>query len=170
MGKSKVAKDTENSSDKTPTEKPAQAAGSSEEAHVLLETLQLQLDKILEAITASREALEQKIETVVVDMTILHADQRKVAERVSIAETSLMGLQPVVSANNTRLESLQGRLAVMERRMEDLEGLDRRSNRRVIGLPEGAEGLNMLSYLETWLTGEVVGEDLSPLLCTREGT
>ena len=46
--------------------------------------------------------------------------------------------------------------------MEDLEGRDRRSNIRVIGLPEGSEDLNMVNYLENWLRGEVAKDGMSP--------
>ena len=47
----------------------------------LPEALQLHLDKVLEAITASKEALEQKIESVVIDVNLLRADQAKIARK-----------------------------------------------------------------------------------------
>ena len=46
--------------------------------------------------------------------------------------------------------------------MEDLQGRDRRSNIRMIGLPEGSEVLNMVNYLENWLKRAVAKDVLSP--------
>ena len=56
---------------------------------------------MLEAINASREALEHNIESVVIDINLLRADQRKVAERGKINET-LSDLKPAVVSNNDR--------------------------------------------------------------------
>ena len=89
MGKTKMSKEVEGSMDKPEPQKPLQTEGPWEGAstiHTFPETLQLHLDEVLEATTASRETLEQKIETVVVDMTLLRADQRKLAERVTVTE------------------------------------------------------------------------------------
>ena len=46
--------------------------------------------------------------------------------------------------------------------MEDLEGRDRRSNIRLIGLPDKVEGPDMSTYLEKWLKEEVVKDVQSP--------
>ena len=67
----------------------------------LPESLQLHLDKVLAAITASREVLEQKIQSVVTDVNLLHADQTKLVDRVKEAEASLSKLTPVVLNNDS---------------------------------------------------------------------
>ena len=128
----------------------------------LPEALQLHLDKVLEAITASKEALEHKIESVVMDVNILRTEHKKVAEKVKANDIQLEELKPEVGANAMHIRGLTERLETVERRMEELEGRDRRSNIRLIGLPEEIEGQNMVSYLEDWLRKEVVVEGLSP--------
>ena len=95
MGKPRAAKDTKGTSDKTIPEEVdktggAREGGPSEDIHP--DPLQLHLDKVLEPITASRKTLEQKIETVVPDMILLRADQRKVAESVTTNELALREL------------------------------------------------------------------------------
>ena len=82
MGKFKPPKENENPAEKMAQECPHQVSGAQEgtpSIQTLPETLRLHLDKVLEATTASREALEQKLETVVVDLALLRADPRKIA-------------------------------------------------------------------------------------------
>ena len=58
----------EGATDRTTSDHAGQSRGHQEEGpleQTLPSTLQLHLDKVLEAIKASREVLEQKIETVV---------------------------------------------------------------------------------------------------------
>ena len=41
----------------------------------------------------------------------------------------------------------------LEGRAEDAEGRSRRSNLRIVGLPEGEEGRDPLTFLEKWIKG-----------------
>ena len=86
--------------------------GSMEPA--LPDALQLHLNKVIEAIKTSREALEHKIETVLVDLNLLRADHKKVAERVKANESTLADLQPAVDANNDRITGLTERMEQIE--------------------------------------------------------
>ena len=79
---------------------------------------------MLEDITASREALKQKIDTVAIDVSLLRADQRKLPDRITENETVLSELRPKVGAAATQLEGLTNRMVLMECQMEDLEGRD----------------------------------------------
>ena len=76
--------------------------------------MQLHLDKVLEAITASRKALELKIDTVVIDMNLLMADQSKLADRITNNEMTLAEVQPLAETNSMKIESLTGRMTTME--------------------------------------------------------
>ena len=127
----------------------------------LPESLQLHLDKVLAAIKASREVLEQKIQSVVIDVNMLRADQSKLVDRVKETESSISELKPVVLNNDSLTKVLANSVDQLEKRMDDLKGRSRRSNIRVIGLPEGVEGSNMSKYLEIWLKTEVVAEGLT---------
>ena len=80
MGKPRGNKEPKGASDKTMGEGLDQAGYAQEggpAGQVLPDNLQLHLDRVLEAIAASRVALEQNIENVVIDVNLLRADQRK---------------------------------------------------------------------------------------------
>ena len=163
MGKPKTQKDMEVTTDKGATCPQDITTNNQERGRAesqLPESLQLHLDKVLAAITASREVLEQKIQAVVIDVNLLRADQSKLADKVKDTETSLKEIQPVVAHNDSLTKGLVNKVEILERKMEDLEGRSRRSNIRVIGIPEGVRG-DMMDYLEEWLQTEVAPEGLS---------
>ena len=135
--------------------------GISSNGKELPDALQLHLDKVLEAIKTTREALEHKIDSVVIDVGLLRADHKKVAEKVETNKLLLADIQPKVGDNTENIAKLTEKMEVLERKMEDLEGRDRRSNIRVIGLPEGTEDSDMVKFLENWIREEVAGDALS---------
>ena len=165
MGKTRGSKDLDQGPGISPgpeAEKPGEGAAGGTKEQALPEALQLHLDKVLEAINASREALEHKIESVVVDVNLLRADHKKVAEKVKEQETLLAEMRPELGATTSHVRELNEKIETVERRMEELEGRDRRSNIRLVGLPEEIEGPDMVGFLESWLREEVVKEGLSP--------
>ena len=131
--------------------------GISSNGKELPDALQLHLDKVLEAIKTTREALEHKIDSVVIDVGLLRADHKKIAEKVENNKLLLADIQPKVGDNTENIARLTEKMEVLERRMEDLEGRDRRSNIRVIGIPEGTEESDMVKFLENWIREEVAG-------------
>ena len=165
MGKTKSLRDQEGGLEKrgedtTMTTEGSQSAITQEQE--LPASLQTHLNKVLAAINASRESLEHKIETVIIDVNLLRADQQKIADRVKSTETQILDIQPTVESNTTQLQEIRDKIKQMEKRVEELEGRDRRSNIRVIGMTEGMEGTNMIRYLDDWIRREVAGEELSP--------
>ena len=97
MDRSKAQMDPDGAMDKKASGKKeggvvSQASNTQNAA--LLDMLQLHLDQLLEAIAASREALEHKLEMVVVDIGLLRADQRKTAEKVQKNYRTLNELKP----------------------------------------------------------------------------
>ena len=125
--------------------------GTSSNGKELPDALQLHLDKVLEAIKTTREALENKIDSVVIDVGLLRADHKKIAEKVDINKLLLADIQPKVGDNTENIARLTEKMEVLEKRMEDLEGRDRRSNIRIIGIPEGTEESDMVKFLEKWI-------------------
>ena len=78
MGKPKTQKDLEVTTDRGATNTQDTTTNNQERIQVesqLPESLQLHLDKVLASITASREVLEQKIQSVVIDVNLLRAYQ-----------------------------------------------------------------------------------------------
>ena len=61
-----------------------------------------------------------------------------------------------------QLAELTDRVRFLEGRAEDAEGRARRSNLRIVGLPEGSEGQDPLHYMEEWLKSFMPADTLTP--------
>ena len=120
------------------------------------------LTDIMQAITASREALETKIDTLATDMGLLRDDHRRLAERVTTTEREITEVSPRLSSLGSRLEEMEGKVKSLEMRAEDVENRSRRNNVRLIGVPEKTEKDNMIVFLETWIREQIAPDGLSP--------
>ncbi|KAJ1131455.1 hypothetical protein NDU88_009792 [Pleurodeles waltl] len=96
--------------------------------------------ELLVAIQRSREDLEEKIESVADEVTLLQADLRKVSDRVQITEGSISKLQTEVDALRKQMAKVTSRAVALVVRVEDAAGRSSRYNIRLIGFPERAEG------------------------------
>lgn len=65
-------------------------------------------------------------------------------ERISQAEEDVTILQQ-------KVEQLEGTVAILSNKIQEQEYCGRRSNLRLIGLPEKTEGSDMCNFLENWL-------------------
>ncbi|KAE8278203.1 hypothetical protein D5F01_LYC23720 [Larimichthys crocea] len=74
-------------------------------------------------------------------------------ERISQAEEDLTTLQQKVG-------QLEETVEILRNKIQEQEDRGRRSNLRLIGLPEKTEGSDMCSFLENWLP-KVFGDDLA---------
>ena len=115
------------------------------------QSVQQQLSHILTAIKGTRESLEGKIDSVAQGLDLLKADHNKLKGRVVVIEKTLLETQPRLKSLDSRTEELEERVKYLEGRAEDAEGRNRRSNLRIVGLPEGAEGSDPAQFLETWI-------------------
>lgn len=82
-------------------------------------------------IQCSREALEGKIETVAIELTLLLSDLRKVSDKVRVAEGSLVDLQAEVGSLEKQVAAVTSTARVLKVRVEDAE---RRSHRNIVRL------------------------------------
>ena len=71
--------------------------------------------------------------------------------RVKSAETRISETEDTVRDLVARVRSLENKNKVMEDKIVDLEARSRRSNLRLVNLPEGAEGTGACSFLEAWI-------------------
>ncbi|KAJ1096536.1 hypothetical protein NDU88_001672 [Pleurodeles waltl] len=72
------------------------------------------LQDILQAITASRVALEGKIDALATDLTVLRDDHRRLAEKVATADRQMEELRPEIKDTVKMAQQ-------MEKRIRDLE-------------------------------------------------
>ncbi|KAJ1213634.1 hypothetical protein NDU88_001267 [Pleurodeles waltl] len=79
------------------------------------------LQVVMQAIAASLEALEQKIDTMSMDLGLLLDDHIRLAEGVTANEMELLETTPTVTEANNRLNDVEQHLKVLEARAEEAE-------------------------------------------------
>ncbi|KAJ1082321.1 hypothetical protein NDU88_002489 [Pleurodeles waltl] len=94
-----------------------------------------QFDKVLQAILDTKTSLETRIDTIATDVTLLRADDRKLADRVEETESSLAALCPTVQDLHSQLKQMQLDLTALHARAEDAECRSRRNNIKLVGFP-----------------------------------
>ncbi|KAJ1123046.1 hypothetical protein NDU88_001519 [Pleurodeles waltl] len=109
------------------------------------------LDIILQEIKDSRQAIENRLGSITVELNILKDDQTKLSDRLKQTESTLAEILPTHNKNKTAIERLQQQVEVLQEKTEDVEGCSRRNNVRIITLPEGKEGKDPTRYIEIWL-------------------
>ncbi|KAJ1186359.1 hypothetical protein NDU88_003141 [Pleurodeles waltl] len=70
-------------------------------------------------------------------------------------------IQPLTEDNQSAVLDLPQRVTQLEDRAVDLQGRFRRSNSHVLGLLEGVQGVNLLTYLKAWFWTFTSTTDLS---------
>lgn len=117
---------------------------------------------LLAAITACQTSitstLTTKIEEVKVEISLLKQDVQAIRERTGALEERVSGLEDRVAPVHSDITHIKKQLKIVTDRMEDMENRQRRSNIRVVGLPERSEGQNPETFAEQWLK-ELLGEE-----------
>ena len=83
------------------------------------------------------------------------------SERLTAAESRISKAEDDISALTGKEKSLQKKVQELTLKLDDLENRHRRSNLRLIGLPEKTEGGDAAAFLQTWLP-EIFGPDTFP--------
>ncbi|KAJ1199878.1 hypothetical protein NDU88_003710 [Pleurodeles waltl] len=81
----------------------------------------------------------------------LRTDHHKLVDRVKAIKTTLEELQPTHRALRVQVTHLSEQVQELEHRSEDAEGCNQHNNVRTIGMREGVEEPDAVTYLETWL-------------------
>ncbi|KAJ1127066.1 hypothetical protein NDU88_005472 [Pleurodeles waltl] len=120
------------------------------------------LNKILQAIEGTKLTLSQEIGKVSAELSHLCTDHHKLSDRVKDTEAVLEDLQSAHRAIKSHITQLTMQVQKHEHRAEDAEGCGRCNNVHIVGLPEGREGLDEVTYLETWLKTLTEDQPLTP--------
>ncbi|KAJ1148725.1 hypothetical protein NDU88_001553 [Pleurodeles waltl] len=114
MGKPSRRRETDSTrdiSDSTPPEQEVVRKSPSGDERTPKEPT---LQDVMQAITASRTALEEKIDSLALDFSVLRDDHRRLAERMTFAEKQMKELGPEIQGTSKILRQ-------MEKRIKDLE-------------------------------------------------
>ena len=106
---------------------------------------------IIEAIREMRIEFGQKLDSVMSAIEGVKKEVRVCNERVKSAEVRISNTEDIVASLQAQVESLSRKYKEMKQTMLDAETRSRRSNVRLIGLPEKAEGSDACDFLEKWL-------------------
>ncbi|KAJ1217796.1 hypothetical protein NDU88_005384 [Pleurodeles waltl] len=79
------------------------------------------LQEFLQAITASHDVLEGKIDALATDLTILRDDHHHLGEKVATAEKQIEEILPSVSEAAKTIRKMQKQIHDLELRAEDAE-------------------------------------------------
>ncbi|KAJ1158047.1 hypothetical protein NDU88_010743 [Pleurodeles waltl] len=107
--------------------------------------------QILAAIESSRQAMQTQIAAIAVDVNLLRADLRVVAERSVATEKQVTCLQSEMDTLKALVAILEANMHKLEARVEDAEGTVRRCYLRIVSFPKGVEGANVEAFLEDWI-------------------
>lgn len=123
---------------------------------------------ILKAINGLKMEFSTKLDGVLSAIQDIKNDVKSCANRVTQAEERISGTEDSVSVLQASVKKLETEVRVLTSRVEDQDNRSRRSNLRLINLPEGAEGKDACAFMESWLPEALGIEPLrSPLIIER---
>ena len=73
------------------------------------------------------------------------------SERITEAENRISRTEDIIVELETKLSDAEGKIDALTHRVDDQEARSRRDNIRILGVKEGTEGIDALSFFETWL-------------------
>lgn len=116
---------------------------------------------ILTAINGMKTDFSTRFDGILSTIESVRKDITDCAERVTEAETRISTTQDNVASLQRKVRVLENKNKDMEGKLLDLEMRSRRSNLRLVNLPEGAEGDNACAFffgeLATGRTGTAAG-------------
>lgn len=109
-----------------------------------------------------------KIEGVLNAIQDVKRDVRDFSGRMDEAEARISNVEDTVDAEKGKTAALVKQVTVIENKLDDLENQLRRSNLRLVNMPEKVETNDAVTFLEKWLP-EALGPDTfpSPLIIER---
>lgn len=103
-----------------------------------------------------------KIDHVQTNVDFIRRDLDSFRGRMAEVEQRVSGTEDTVRDHSGDLHTLKARVKALESRAEDAENRNRRSNLRIVGLPEGAEGMDPTAFTERLLKDLLPGARFSP--------
>lgn len=116
----------------------------------------MDVDKLVERISAEvlravEASFEKKIDPVLKRLETCAANISALDVKMKEAEARISTQEDVTAGYGAKISEVELKLEAALDKIDDLENRSRRCNIRVIGLPEGSEGTNPVSFFKTWL-------------------
>uniref|UniRef100_H3AQT9 L1 transposable element RRM domain-containing protein n=1 Tax=Latimeria chalumnae TaxID=7897 RepID=H3AQT9_LATCH len=109
------------------------------------------MESILHDIHQTNSWIEERISEIKSSITSMDKKMEAYAKRLDEAEHRVGNTEDSMHSLETTVQQLQEAVVKLQDKMDDLENRSRRCNLRLVGLPEGEEGRDPVSFLESWL-------------------
>lgn len=119
------------------------------------------LKDVMKTLTAIQASLEQKMDTISIEVNLIRADLSKNNEKVCQLEVNTASLQDDVATLQKEVHDLKQNQATQERKLDEYEGRMRRKNIRLLGVPEKSEGQTPERFVEELIRKHLKPDDLS---------
>ena len=116
---------------------------------------------ILNAISALKEDFALRFDGLFSAIKGIQCDMKAVSLRVTEAEDRISTNEDDVASLKTQTSTMKAVIEELVSKVDELENRARRSNLRLVGLPEKVEGSDMCVFLERWIP-EVLGKHHFP--------
>lgn len=108
-------------------------------------------NEILKAIQSLKEDFGKKFTDMLEAVNDLKGDLASQSGRIREAEERVSQTEDDVAALQGKIKQLEQTVETLKDKVQDQEDRNRRSNLRLVGLPEKTEGSDLCSFLEDWL-------------------
>lgn len=128
------------------------------------------LRDILAAVTScsfSIKALMGEVKGMKGEISLIGHDMQKLQERTSTLEGRLSTLEDEWQPLQRDVRHVTSLASVNAARLEDMENHLCRNNVRAVGVPERAEGKNLVAFIETWLKDTFGSNVFSPMFAAE---
>lgn len=115
---------------------------------------------IMSAINNMKTEFSHKFDGIFTAVESIRKDIMDCSERVTQTEVRISSTEDDVTELRAKIKSLEEKNKTLGEQVLDLESRSRRSNVRLVGVPEGAEGADVCGFLESWIPEAL---DLAPL-------
>lgn len=120
---------------------------------------------ILSAINSLRADLSKQSTEMLDAIKSIQSDLVAQSKRIGETEERISQTEEDVTALQHKVKQLEGVTSFLRNKVQDLEDRGRRSNLRLVGLPEKAEGSDTCAFLENWLPNLLTGTfDCAPVI------
>uniref|UniRef100_H2ZSQ1 L1 transposable element RRM domain-containing protein n=1 Tax=Latimeria chalumnae TaxID=7897 RepID=H2ZSQ1_LATCH len=109
------------------------------------------MELVLRDIQQSNSHTEEKINEINSSISNMDKKMEVFTKWLDDAEHRIGNMEDAVQALETTIQQLQENIVKLQDKTKDLENHSRRCNLRLVGLPEGEEGKDPISFLKDWL-------------------
>uniref|UniRef100_H3ARV8 L1 transposable element RRM domain-containing protein n=1 Tax=Latimeria chalumnae TaxID=7897 RepID=H3ARV8_LATCH len=114
-----------------------------------------------EYIHQTNSQIEERINEVKSSISSMDKKMEAFTKHLDKAEHHLRNTEDSIHGLETTVQQLQETVVKLQEKTDDLENRSHRCNLRLVGLPEGEEGKDPVSFLESWLPSFLILPDLS---------